>query len=171
MLAALGLLMPTAALAAVPNESGVVERAPHPAGWIAFGDGVIVMTGPELDAAGCLGQIPQQTATYINPPSDVSLVHASYVDEIRVFDDQGYPDALAWLFGFACPPLLAGESGPEPIAQGEGRVTWNYRVDADGVLHGRVSTTATVTTTDGSDVHLNTFGEIGASTDFVNYGG
>lgn len=84
---------------------------------------------------------------------------------------EGFDSVYDWLFGQTCPAVIAGESVPEPLAHGDGRVTLNTRVDADGVAHTRGRVVATLTTADGRYVHLNTHGEEGALQDLVSHGG
>lgn len=59
----------------------------------------------------------------------------------------------------------------EAMDRGEGQVTVNSRVDADGVEHGRASVTARITTADGRSVHLNVHGATVGFPNFINYGG
>lgn len=175
LLATLALMIPTAALADPPAESGVVERAPRVSAWLIHGSGLFVVTGPPI-AQGCLGfpdfpDLPEYPATIVTTPTGATLTTITHTQHVEVFDDQGFDNVFAWL-GTVCPAVLAGEPAPEPLAQGEGQVRVRSRVDADGVEHGRVIVTARLTTADGEHVHLNTHGEIGMLfSDFVNYGG
>lgn len=65
-------------------------------------------------------------------------------------------------------PVVAA---PAALAHGEGRVSVNSRIDADGVEHARMRVSARVTTADGRRVHLQAHGELGVFPDVVNYGG
>lgn len=177
VLAALALMIPTSALADPPEQTGVVERAPYLSAWLFSGDGVIVVTGPALDV-GCPAGLPEfgegfpePTATFVHTPRGDTLIRVVHTSEVRVFDNAGISDALDWLFGYACPRVLSGEAGPEPLASGEGRVRVNSRVNADGVELGTVGVNARVTTADGRRVHLDAHGRIGPTLDDVNYGG
>jgi len=172
MLVAVALLIPTAARADAPADSGVVERTPSLSAWVISGDGLIVLTGPPL-VEGCFGEgFLTPIATVVNTPSGATLTKVTHSDQVWVFDDEGFTNPLDWLFGRACPAVWAGQPAPDPLAQGEGLVRVNSRVDADGVEHGNVRVTAMVTTADGEDVHLNTHGTVGViGGDFINYGG
>lgn len=177
VLAALALMIPTAARADPPEQTGVVERAPYLSAWVFSGDGVIVVTGPALDV-GCPAGLPEfgegfpePIATFVHTPRGDTLVRVAHTSEVRVFDNAGIDHPLDWLFGYACPQVLSGMTGPEPLASGEGRVRVNSRVDADGEEHGTVGVIAQVTTADGRRVHLSAHGGIDSSTDVVNYGG
>ena len=171
MLVAVALLIPTAARADAPADSGVVERTPSLSAWVISGDGLIVLTGPPL-VEGCFGEgFLTPIATVVNTPSGATLTKVTHSDQVWVFDDEGFTNPLDWLFGRACPAVWAGQPAPDPLAQGEGLVSVNSHVDADGVEHGKVVVTAKVTTADGRDVHLNSHGGIGVIGDFINYGG
>lgn len=171
-LGAVLLLIPTAARADAPDQSGVVERTPYlSAAWIFSGDGLIVVTGPSLDQ-GCFGEgFLEPTARVVSTPSGLTLTNVTYSDHVWVFDDEGFANPLDWLFGRACPAVWAGQPAPDPLSQGEGLISVNSRVDADGVEHGNVVLTAMVTTADGLDEHLNIVGGGIGERDFVNYGG
>jgi hypothetical protein len=164
-LAALALLMiPTAAHADAPDESGVVERAPQFSGWLFWdGDGLIVTTGPTPEE-GCVGEGFQfPIATTVNPPGGATVSRYTHSDEVWVYDDEGTSDPLEWLFGRLCAAVTAGEPVPEPLARGEGRVT---------EANGNITVTARVTTADGRTAHLNVVGaDFGEFPDFINYGG
>lgn len=173
VLAAVVLMIPTAALATPPDQSGVVERAPELSAWVFWdGDGLIVLTGPPLEE-GCFGEGFQfPIATTVQPPSGATLTSYHHTDQVWVYDDEGTSDPIDWLFGRACAAVAAGDPAPEPLAHGEGRVSVNSRIDADGVEHGHLGVTARVTSADGRRVHLRAFGELGGiTTDFINYGG
>lgn len=170
LLLAMALMIPTAALAGPPDESGAVEREPRLSAWLLSGDGVHVVTGPSLEE-GCFGDgFQEPITTVVSPPAGLTLANVTHTDHVWVFDDEGIDDVLEWLFGRACPAVLAGEPAPVPLASGEGLVKVNSRVDDDGIEHGRVGVTATLSTAAGERVHLNAHGEIGGA-DFVNFGG
>ncbi len=78
------------------------------------------------------------TETDVNTPAGVVTGTSTHTDQVWVFDDEGFEDPLDWLLGRACPAVIAGQSAPEPLAHGEGRVSVNTRVDADGGEHIRV---------------------------------
>ena len=171
ILMAVAVLIPTAARADAPDESGVVERTPFLSAWVISGDGLIVLTGPPL-VEGCFGEgFLTPIATVVNTTSGATLTKVTHSDQVWVFDDEGFTNPLDWLFGRACPAVWAGQPAPDPLAQGEGLVRVNSRVDADGVEHGSVVLTAKVTTADGRNVHLNSHGRIGVIGSFINYGG
>jgi hypothetical protein len=46
------------------------------------------------------------------------------------------------------------------VAEGSGRLTRPFRVDTDGLSHNSNGVTGQVTTSDGRQVHLNTFAEL-----------
>jgi hypothetical protein len=168
---AVALLIPTAARADAPDQSGVVEQTPYLSAWVISGDGLIVLTGPSLEQ-GCFGEgFLERIATVVSTPSGATLTTLTHSDQVWVFDGEGFANPFDWLFGRACPAVWAGQP-PDPLAQGEGLVSVNSRLDADGVEHGNVRVTAMVTTADGQDVHLNVHGTIGViGGDFINYGG
>ena len=171
MVGALALLLPTASRADAPDESGVVERTPFLSAWVVSGDGLIVLTGPPLEQ-GCFGQgFLEPIATVVNTPTGAVLATVTHSDQVRVFDDEGFANPLDWLFGRACAAVYAGQPAPDPLAQGEGLVHVNSRVDADGVERGSVRLRARVTPAGGEEVHLNTHGRIGVVGDYINYGG
>jgi len=172
ILMAVALLIPTAARADAPDQSGVVERTPLLSAWVISNDELIVLTGPPLEQ-GCSGEgFLEPTATVVNTPGRFTLTNITHSDQVWVFDNEGFTNPFDWLFGAACPAVWAGESAPEPLAQGEGLISVSGRVDADGVEHGSFSVTAMVTTADGRNVHLNAHGKIGEiGGDFINYGG
>lgn len=173
LLAAVLLLIPTAARADAPDQAGVVERTPFFSAWIFAGDGLIGLTGPSLEQ-GCLGQgFLEPLATVVTTPNGATLTTLTHSDQVWVFDDEGFSDPLEWLFGWACPAVWSGQPAPEPLAQGEGLISVNLRTDSDGVEDGTVTVAAKVTTTDGEDVHLNVVGTNvdGSEEDFINYGG
>jgi hypothetical protein len=148
-----------------------VEQTPYLSAWVISGDGLIVLTGPSLEQ-GCFGEgFLERIATVVSTPSGATLTTLTHSDQVWVFDDEGFTNPFDWLFGRACPAVWAGQP-PDPLAQGEGLVSVNSRLDADGVEHGNVRVTAMVTTADGQDVHLNVHGTIGViGGDFINYGG
>ena len=172
LVAGLVLVFPVSAIADAPDESGVVERAPELSAWIFWdGDGLIVLTGPPL-TEGCVGEgFEFPIATTVNAPSGNTATSFSHTDQVWVYDDEGASDPLDWLFNHACGPVLAGEPGPELLADGEGRITVTYHTGTDGVLRGRQRVTAKVTTVDGHDVHVNVHGSLDELPDFINYGG
>lgn len=158
------LLVPSAAHADPPDQSGVVERAPEFSAFVFWdGDGLIVLTGPLLEE-GCGGEGFQfPIATTVNPRGGATVTTFSHTDEVRVYDDGGTTDPLEWLFEQTCPAIVAGEPGPEPLASGEGRVN---------VANDNVRMTARVTTVDGRTVHLSVVGAgPGEFPDVINYGG
>lgn len=171
IMGAVALFIPTVARANAPDQSGVVERTPYLSAWVASDDGLIVLTGPPLEE-GCFGAgFLEPVATVVNTPSGATLTTVTHSDQVWVFDNEGFVNPFDWLFGRACPAVWAGESAPDPLAQGEGLVRVSSRVDADGVEHGSNSIVAMVTTADGRNVHLNVHGRIGVIGDFINYGG
>ena len=172
IMGAVALFIPTVARADAPDQSGVVERTPYLSAWVFSGDGLIGLTGPPLEE-GCFGEgFLEPAATVVNTPGGFTLTTVTHSDQVWVFDDEGFTNPLDWLFGLACPAVWAGQPAPDPLAQGEGLISVNSRVDADGVEHGNTVLTAMVTTADGLDVHLNVVGGgIGTTGDFINYGG
>jgi hypothetical protein len=174
LIASLGLMVPTAAFADAPEQSGVVERAPQVSAWLIQGDGLVVVTGPPI-AEGCLSfpdfpPLPEYTATIVDTPTGATVTTIVHTQYMEVYSDQGATDVFEWYFGLMCPSVLAGDPIP-PLATGEGHVKVRSRTDADGVQHGTVAVTATLTTPDDEPVHLNTHGRFGESVDFVNFGG
>lgn len=180
LLAAVALLMPTAGLADPPDRAGVVERAPFLSSWVFWDGDLIVLTGPPLDEATCLGLATQgfdyegflkPVASTASTPSGLQVTNLTHTDQTWVHDAQGASDPLDWVFG-ACEAMLgSGAPAPEPLASGEGLVHVHVRMGADGVEYGNVRLTARVTTIDGPQVHLNVVdGGIGGL-DFINYGG
>lgn len=163
LLAAMALMIPTAAVADPPDASGVVERAPELSGWVMWDGDLIVLTGPPPEE-GCVGEGFQfPIATTANPPGGTSVTRYSHIDSVWVYDDEGTNDPFEWLFGGVCVALAAGEPAPEPLAHGEGRVT---------LANGNLRVTAQVTTADGHQGHLNAVGaELGEFPDFINYTG
>ncbi len=182
MVAALALMIPTAAVADPPDQSGAVERAPVLSAWVFWDGDLIVLTGPQLDAATCLGLATQgfdyegflkPTSTIVTTASGSQQISVTHADRVWVYDDEDTDDPLEWMFG-ACGAILgAGEASPEPLANGDGLVHVTTRSDVDGVAVGTTRVTATVTTADGRDVHLNVVGadQDGTSLDFINYRG
>lgn len=171
--AALTLTAPVAA-ASPPDESGVVDRAPM---WSAplFWDGeLIVLGGPPLQE-GCIDfdqGFHYPTATTVTTSGGNTITRYTDTDRVWVFDDEGVADPIYWLIEVACSAVWAGESPPEPLAHGEGRVIYNERVDADGHVHGNYRFTGQVTTADGRRTHLNAVGAgFGEFFDAINYGG
>lgn len=164
------LLIPAAARADAPDDSGVVTREPFFSAWVFSDDELIVLTGPPL-AQGCFGQgFLSPIATVVTTPNGAVLTKVTHADLVHVFDNEGFANPLDWLFGYACPAIQAGLPGPEPLATGDGIVKVNSHVTADGDEIGNVGVTAKVTTADGEEVHLNIVGgPIGD--DFINYRG
>ena len=155
------------AVAAPPAESGVVQRAPSSnEGYVYRDGGVIVLTGPEWQE-GCEGEgFGETDALLVGPPNGSFQEHFSVDDEqILVFDDTAGPaldDIFIWI-DENCNAALDGDptTTPEdPIAVGEGKLSFHLRVDAEGVAHIHNGIKGMVTTTDGDRVHVNTFAKL-----------
>ena len=180
LLAAVALLLPTAAQADPPDQAGVVERAPFLSSWIFWDGDLIVLTGPPLNEATCIGLATEgfdyegflkPVATTVATPSGVQVDTLTHRDRTWVHDPQGTTDPLGWVLGTCEAILGAGAPAPQPLAGGEGVVHVHLRTNADGVEHGSVNLTARVTTTDGREVSLNIVGGRDGPPDFINYRG
>jgi hypothetical protein len=154
------MLMATTALAAPPASSGVVDREIGESGYVYSGDGVHVLTGPVDLADGCLGEgFSEPIVSFINRPNGTNSHHFTIREGIAVFADEGIADVFEWL-DMACGALLDGDPAtvaPEPLATGEGKVVFHFRMDADEVVHVHNGATGKVVTADGRTVHINTF--------------
>lgn len=180
LVAAMALMVPAAANAGPPDQSGVVERAPALSAWVFWDGDLIVLTGPPIDFEGCLGLFTEGFAyegfqkpisEHVATPSGQQLVTISHTDRVWVYDDEDTTDPLEWLVG-SCTRVLTGGADPVLLAQGEGVVSNQSRVDEDGVQHGYGGVTAMVTTTaDGRTVHLRAHGANDAVHDQIHYGG
>ncbi len=156
-----------------------MERAPELSAWMFWDGDLIVLTGPPIDGATCLGLATEgfdyegfqkPISHHVTTPSGQQLVNVRHTDQVWVFDDEDTTSPLDWLFG-SCGAILAGGPAPVPLAHGEGLVKMQWRVDEDGVQHGYGGVTARVTTTDGRTVHLRVNGTTGAFHDLIHYGG
>lgn len=180
-MAVLALLVPTSAMADRPEQSGVVVQEPFLSAWVYWDGDLIVLSGAPQDAATCLGLATQgfdyegflkPISNVVTTPSGAQLVNVVHTDRVWVYDDEDTDNPLEWLFAGCSAILGEGAAAPVPLAHGEGLVHVNSRIDADGVQHGRIRVTATVTTADGRDVHLNVVGAgLGEFGDLINYGG
>lgn len=179
---ALGLLAAAApaAMAAPPDESGAVTRGPSAGGYVYQGSGYIVLSGPPL-GDGCYGNgFSEPSAMFIEPRNGSFQEKYSYpLEQINVFDDEGL-NMFVWLDA-ACGAVVDGNPAtmpPEPLAVGIGRLNFNVRVAASGVVHIRNSVVGKATTASGKRVHVSTFAKLtidgGGETIHqlrVNYGG
>jgi hypothetical protein len=165
------MLIPTAARADTPDQSGEVERIPMLSASVFADDGLIVLTGPPLEQ-GCFGQgFMQPLAKVVTFPDGATETTSTFKDHAWVFDDEGFDNPLDWLFGVACAAVMAGEPAPDSLAHGEAVIQVNGSTDADGVGDLSSSLKAIVTTADGQDVRLNAFGIFGENGDIISYGG
>ena len=185
LIATVVLSVGAVAQAAPPDGSGVVQRGPSfYDGFVYRGGGYIVLTGPAWDT-GCLGQgFPEPTGMFVLPGNGSFQEHFTLDGEsILVLDDTAGPaldDIWPWLEA-ACDAATDGDPStvpPEPLAVGEGKVSFHLRVSTDGTANIHNWVNGTVETTDGRTVHLSTFakfsdGPAGFSMQIlrVNYGG
>ena len=161
------LTLAGAAVAAPPAESGVVQRGPSSnEGYVYRDGGVIVLTGPDWEQ-GCEGEgFGETDALLVAPPNGSFQEHFSVEDEqILVFDDTAGPaldDIFVWI-GENCDAALDEDpttTPQEPIAEGEGKLSFHLRVSPDGTAHIHNGITGKVTTTDGKRAHVNTFAKL-----------
>ena len=174
-----------AAMAAPPESSGAVERGDVPQTGFFYRNGEhIVLTGPDWEQ-GCIeeGFTPGDGST-ISPGNDSALLHFTVNDErVMVFEDTAGPadeDIFPWLAA-ACEAALDGDPktlAPEPVAVGEGKLTYRERVDTSGVVHVHNGIVGKVVTGDDDLVHLDaaaqftvTDGVVELHILKVNYGG
>jgi hypothetical protein len=168
--AAIGLtIAPTAAHAAPPHASGVVERTPMVDSWIYSDGELFVFTGPE--AVGCSGPPDFELfdVTVVSPPSGGSRTTSAHRESVYVYDADGFVDPFAWM-GAVC---SKGQGDPVPLATGAGMVVHTIHTDADGnlVSHGG-TTTAQLTTADAGTAHVTAQGVPGTwGTDVIRYTG
>ncbi len=173
--AALGLagigagVTPSSALAAAPDESGSVTRAPMVDSWVYSDGELFVFTGPE--AVNCSGppEFELFDVTVVSPPSGASLSTSAHPENVYVYEADGFIDPFAWIAAVCS----SGQGAPEPLASGEGTVVHTVHTDADGnlVSHGG-ATTARLTTAGGGTAHVTARGVPGTwGSDVIHYTG
>ena len=155
------------ALATPPAESGVVQRGPSlNEGFVYRDGGVIVLTGPDWELGCEVEGFGEADGLFVAPPSGSFQEHFTVEDEgILVFEDTAGPaldDIFVWI-GENCEAALDEDpttTPQEPIAEGEGKLSFHLRLSPDGVVHIHNGINGKVTTTDGRRVHVNTFAKL-----------
>jgi hypothetical protein len=163
MTVATALLGPAAATAAPSNGSGVVDEVMLVDARLYFDGELIVLTGPELSfEEGCAGNFELTPFTAVSAPSGVGRVSGTYTDRVWVFDPGGFDDPFAWL-GAVCAAAGSGGPTPQPVASGEGVLTYAgwYDAETEERVDGRSRVTGVLSTPDGGRVHLLAKGEWG----------
>ena len=147
------------ALATPPAESGVVQRGP------SLNEGFVYRDGVSDFRRHVLG-LGEADGLFVAPPSGSFQEHFTVEDEgILVFEDTAGPaldDIFVWI-GENCEAALDEDpttTPQEPIAEGEGKLSFHLRVSPDGVVHIHNGINGKVTTTDGRRVHVNTFAKL-----------
>ncbi len=178
VVAILLMVVPTAALADPPDESGAVERVPTFSDPIFWDGELLVLIGPPFEH-GCFGEgFSTPTTTMVTTRDGATITSFTYRDRVDVYDIAGYDDWVDWLIGVACAAVWAGEAPPEPLAHGEGTVMHNMRVDADGDVRGDETlrlVAPNLVTSDGGRAHVNAriscepWQADCGPTDFINY--
>lgn len=90
------------------------------------------------------------------PPSKSGVVVRSPSTAVADTAGRDVDDVFIWL-GEACGATLDNDPDtvpPQPIARGEGRVSWHLRVDADGVAHVRNWVNGTVVVAATGEIRL-----------------
>ncbi len=172
------LTVASTAVAGPPGESGAVVRGPGPADFVYWEGSDVVLTGNNSFADGCVGiGFQEVTLSTVSPGNGSGLGHSSAADvAVLVFEVDNITsvdDLFAWLAA-SC----AATVSPEPVAEGSGRLTAHFRIDADGVSYNHNGVAGNVTTSEGDQVHVNTLAQLAigpAGLDLrqlrVNYGG
>lgn len=156
----MALGMATAAVAAPPDESGVVTRLSLPVGLVYDEDGIYVIGGPPFEQGCRDAGFAEPTWSFVDRGDGGQNVHFTCSGE-RIMVFEGDYDSIFDLIGEACGAVFDGDPEtvpPEPVAVGVGRYAVNERVDPDGTVHGHDSLVGGVRTTDeGKSVHLRAF--------------